>query len=103
MGVDYLYELITKKHHAVRALHSNDKMLLDKSKISSKIYSPRAFIYATPYALNKLQSFFRKSFNLSTFKFSLNSFRSIHAFSQLPIFAINAFSHSPILTINASH
>ena len=70
---DYLCELITK-HHAVRALRSNDMMLLDEPKIRGKTYGPRAFIYAAPHEWNNLPLFIRKSINLSTFKSSLKTY-----------------------------
>ena len=58
------------KHDAVRALRSNDMMLLKELKISGKTYGPRVFIYAAAHEWNKLPLFIRRSINLSIFKSS---------------------------------
>ena len=51
--------MLITKHHAVRALRSNDIMPLDEP-IRNKSYGLRVFIYPAPHEWNKLPLFIKK-------------------------------------------
>ena len=71
---DYLCELITK-HHAVKALRSNDMMLLDEPKYGVKRMAQERLSIRPHMNIISYHLFIRKSINLSTFNLVLNLFK----------------------------